>query len=95
MNKTTQKQLLDKYSHLFAGEGTPFGAWGFETPDGWNELVEKLLVELDEYGMKNKVEIKILQLKSKFSLIRCYTPPQLHAPRDSSLITNHFSLSPA
>ena len=72
MNETTQKQLLDKYSHLFAGEGTPFGAWGFETHDGWNDLVANLLAELDKYGKENKVEIKILQLKTKLSSIRCY-----------------------
>lgn len=72
MNKDTQKQLLDKYPHLFAGAGTPLGAWGIETPDGWNEIVAKLLEELDKYGKDNKVEIRILQIKQKMAFLRCY-----------------------
>lgn len=67
-----QKELKLKYAHLFGTERTPFNCWGFEFDDGWTELVENLLAELDKYSKENNIKIRILSAKEKFGNLRVY-----------------------
>lgn len=61
---------------------SPWQGWGWETPAGWNDLMEKLCEELHElakpyYNTDNALQIA--QVKSKFGGLRFYTD---HVPKE-------------
>ena len=75
MSPELQDKLIKQFPELFNDRDakTPFNAWGFEFDDGWYNLTVELLTELSQYIAKNKVkDFYILQLKEKFSTLRCY-----------------------
>jgi hypothetical protein len=46
--------------------------WGFECQDGWFDLIEKTLSEIDTIAKSSSVSVSIGQLKSKFGKLVIY-----------------------
>lgn len=80
MNKELEKQLFEKYSHLFKhreDQTKSLMYFGFSYADGWFDLTKELLLlinwrlkGLEEKG--KKIEFEIVQMKEKFGGLRCY-----------------------
>jgi len=61
-------RLYEKHKNLFVDEW-----WGFEVPDTWMWIIEEYLKKTQWDVDKNRLEIKILQIKEKFGGLRIYT----------------------
>ena len=68
---------MEKYKEVLSGNFL-----GFETPSGWDWVVEKYLEKTQWDVEKNKLNIRILQIKEKFGQLRIYTDVIL--PEDSN-----------
>jgi len=69
--------LIEKYPGLFDLE-TKWGFIGFDTDVGWNDLIDKALLKLNELNNKDpeledEYKIKVLQIKEKYGGLRLYT----------------------
>lgn len=45
---------------------------GWECPEGWEKLVERLSVDLEHYAVEHNRKIRVEQVKSKFGSLRYY-----------------------
>lgn len=77
---------------------SPFQAYGWETPDGWTDILVKLIEELHEvvkpyYGTEES--LVIAQVKSKFAELRFYLDrcPQAVSEQVGSIIEKACRLS--
>ena len=68
MDLQKNRELMEKYKDVLSGR-----FWGFETPSGWDWVVEKYLEKTQWDVEKNKLNIRILQIKEKFGQLRIYT----------------------
>lgn len=68
MKEGKELGLMDKYNHLFSKQFL-----GFETPSGWDWIVEKYLEKTQWDVEKNNLKLQILQIKEKFGQLRIYT----------------------
>ena len=80
MNEENEKRLLEKFKNLFEPDEIrkdPMKscmAFGFETANGWNKLIEDMLTEVNEELKKNPIEdFAFVQIKEKFGSLRAYT----------------------
>lgn len=68
MNIDKNNELMEKYKDILSSN-----FWGFETPNGWDWIVEKYLEKTQWDVEKNKLNISIIQIKEKFGQLRIYT----------------------
>lgn len=71
------ENLVKKYNHLFTkGELEPFAMFGFECGDGWYDILEMLIDQIDRYIKQKQntdpIDIQIVQVKEKFGGLRFY-----------------------
>lgn len=76
-NLTGYRYLAVKYNHLFTkNPRNPMALFGFECGDGWYDLLEQLISQIDKYlSHKYKGEetdFEIVQIKEKFGGLRFY-----------------------
>jgi hypothetical protein len=72
-----QNELLAAGPHLYrAGEDTPFGQFGFETPPGWHALLLDLTRDLEAEIVKlpeaSRGVYVAMQVKEKFGTLRVH-----------------------
>lgn len=77
---------------------SPWQAYGWETPDGWTELLTKLIEELHEVVKpyyNTEESLQIAQVKSKFAELRFYLDrcPQAVSEQVGSIIEKYCTLS--
>jgi hypothetical protein len=75
MTKELEMRIANKYPKLCADylneeAETPF--YSFEFGDGWFDLIDNTLAEVNELCEKSNFEVKIDQAKSKFNELRLY-----------------------
>lgn len=71
MKSELNDKLVAKYQYMFLNtENEPIYAWGFEHDDGWYNLIDNYLAEIQANDPKK--EVKIIQAKEKFATIRLY-----------------------
>ena len=46
---------------------------GCYCPKSWEHVVERLLVEIEEYSVKHNLNLRVNQIKEKFGSLRVYT----------------------
>lgn len=86
MDKKFQNYLINKFPNLYKTESLPFSKSGFECDDGWFKLILWLSRYLTDYiklqnefaekypnMYRNVDEIKVLQVKEKFGILKYYT----------------------
>lgn len=76
-NEKTYENLIKKYNHLFTrGEMQPFAMFGFECGDGWYDILELLIGQIDHYFTHKYKGVPegfaIVQVKEKFGGLRFY-----------------------
>jgi len=76
LNTENTQYLLNTYPDLYAKHVLPMTqtcmCWGFDTGDGWLDLLDKLSAELQAYADKHGVEIRAEQVKEKYGTLRFY-----------------------
>ena len=80
MRQELQRKLFKRYPVFFSlarkkSGRSPIGAKGVECGDGWYKLIDRLCSKI----IKVNPKIVVVQLKEKFSTLRCYTKPHLEA----------------
>lgn len=70
--------IIDKYPELVQNElverMAPFSHWGFECSDGWYDLIDNLCSDLQHLTSLGHPQLKIMQCKEKFGLLRFNAP---------------------
>lgn len=75
MTKELEIRIVNKYPKLctdYLNEDTKTSFYSFEFGDGWFDLIDSTLAEVEELCEKSNFEIKICQAKSKFDELRLY-----------------------
>lgn len=75
MTKELEMIIANKYPKLcvdYLNEGFKTSFYSFEFGDGWFDLIDSTLAEVNELCEKSDFEVKIYQAKSKFSELRLY-----------------------
>jgi len=77
MEEKNYENLIKKYNHLFTKNGRePFAMFGFECGDGWYDLLEELIDQIDRYFTHKHKGVPdgfaIVQVKEKFGGLRFY-----------------------
>lgn len=76
MTLELELQLVNKFPELCKQYGgdmkeTCF-AFGFECNDGWFNLIEETLSEIDKISKENNIDVSIAQIKQKFGKLVIY-----------------------
>jgi hypothetical protein len=76
MKEELELKLVAKYPDICSNYGgdqmvTCFH-WGFECGDGWYELIDSCLEQIDYIAKKNNISVKIDQIKSKLGRLVIY-----------------------
>ena len=75
MTKELEMRIANKYPKLCAdylNEDAETCFYSFEFGDGWFDLIDSTLAQVNELCEKSDFEVKIYQAKSKFSELRLY-----------------------
>ena len=73
MNNFTERRLVANCGMLlFRTDASAQELFGFECMDGWADLIEGSLRQIQRYAELEKSDVKITQVKEKFGLLRIY-----------------------
>ena len=65
----TEEGLLGKHKHVLnLMNNAGVNAW-----EGWFPLIDRVLGIIDRYNKHKKTNVKVLQIKEKFGMLRIYT----------------------
>jgi hypothetical protein len=73
MSKDKFDELIKKYPKAF---NSKYGDFYFECSDGWHDIIEPIIVEMQKYNEKQTDEFEMIypmQVKEKFGTLRFYT----------------------
>lgn len=96
MTKELEMRIANKYPKLCASyldeEVSEF--YSFEFGDGWFDLIDKTLQEVNDLCEKSSLEVKISESKSKFNELRLYfdIAPNQKGPRIQQAIAQLDSI---
>ena len=72
----TTEELHAKHKDLLTVRSDPrqpYSMFGIEAPSGWNDLLDCLMTNIEEYCVKNQVRLPVvIQIKEKFGGLRFY-----------------------
>ena len=74
MTPENQEKLINVYPGLFSEvhHQMPYSLFGFECDDGWFDLLHECIQEIKEACEKEKLDIKVNQIKEKYGTLRFY-----------------------
>jgi len=67
-----EKNLLDRHRKLLFDLAGAEVLFGFECNGGWASLIDGILCLVGKYGAKHNLNVRVVQVKEKFGLLRIY-----------------------